>query len=170
VRGDGANGAGISPIWMSFYTDFLRAELLARRNDPTGAQTAMLAGVNGSITQVKNFAVSRGQAVTPASLEPSTPAYIAAVTAAYSAAANKLDVIGREFYVSLWGNGVEAYNNYRRTSAPRGFQPTIQTGAGPWVRSFVYPLNYTSLANPNAVKDPNIVNKVFWDTNSETLN
>jgi hypothetical protein len=170
VRGDGANGAGISPIWMSFYTDFLRAELLARRNDLSGAQTAMLAGVNGSITQVKNFAVSRGQAVSPASLEPPTPAYIAAVTAAYSAAANKLDVIGREFYVSLWGNGVEAYNSYRRTSAPRGFQPTLQTGAGPWVRSFVYPLTYTSLANPTAVKDPNIVNKVFWDTNSETLN
>ncbi|MCA4899641.1 MAG: SusD/RagB family nutrient-binding outer membrane lipoprotein [Bacteroidota bacterium] len=168
-RGNGANGAGISPIWMSFYTNFLRAELLARRGDPTGAETQMLAGINGSITQVKNFAVSRGQAVTPASLEPSTSAYIAAVQTAYSAATNKLDVIGREFYVSLWGNGVEAYNSYRRTSAPRGFQPTLQTGEGPWVRSFVYPLSYTSLANPNAVKDPNVTNKVFWDTNPETL-
>jgi hypothetical protein len=169
ARGNGANGAGISPIWMSFYTNFLRAELLARRNDPAAAQTAMLDGVNASIAQVKSFAVSRNQAVTPASLEPSTSAYITAVTNAYTAAANKLDVIGREFYVSLWGNGVEAYNSYRRTSAPRGFQPTLQTGEGPWVRSFVYPLSYTSLANPLAVKDPNVTNKVFWDTNPETL-
>jgi hypothetical protein len=168
-RGNGANGAGISPIWMSFYTNFLRAELLARRGDVAGAKTQMLAGVNSSIDQVKSFAVSRSQAVTPATLEPSTSAYITAVTTAYDAAANKLDVIGREFYVSLWGNGVEAYNSYRRTSAPRGFQPALQTGEGPWVRSFVYPLTYTSLANPTAVKNPDVTNKVFWDTNPETL-
>lgn len=200
-REDGANGAGISPIWMSFYTDFLRAELLARRGDVAGAKTAMNDGIINSIDQVKAFADGRGQSVTtlpwsstawvkaigtptPCGTAPNpiTPAfiqcrfnelvntYLAAVNTAYDAASNKLDVIGREYYVSLWGNGIEAYNSYRRTSAPRGMQPTLQTGAGPWVRSFVYPLAYTSLANPNAVKDPNVVNKVFWDTNPETLN
>ncbi len=169
-RGDGANGAGIQPIYMSWFTNFMVAEINARRGNVAAAQTAMNTAINQSITQVKNFAVSKGQAVSPASLEPSTANYLAAVTSAFSAATNKLDVIAREYYVSLWGNGVEAYNLYRRTSAPRNMQPTLQTGAGPWVRSFVYPLSYTSLANPAAIKDGNVVNKVFWDENPETLN
>lgn len=167
VRGDGANGAGIQPIFMSFFTDFLKAEWYARKADPATALTNMTNGINNSITQVRSFATSRGQSTT---LEPSTSAYLAAVNTAYASATNKVDEIAREFYVSLWGNGVEAYNLYRRTSAPRNFQPTRQLNPGPWVRSFVYPLTYVSLSNPDAVKDPNVVNKTFWDGNPDTLN
>lgn len=169
-RGDGANGAGIHPIYMYFFTDFVKAEIAARRGDPTGAQTAMTNGINNSITAVKAFAVSKSQAVSPASLEPSTANYLNAVSTAYTAAANKLDVIGREYYVALWGNGVEAYNNYRRTGAPGNFQPTLQTGAGPWLRRVIYPQSFVALAGSTTQLDPNVVNKIFWDTNPATLN
>jgi hypothetical protein len=168
-RGDGANGAGIQAIYMSFFTDFVKAEILARRGDAVNAKIAMTTGINNSIAQVKSFAVGKGQAVTPASLEPSTTAYQAAVSTAYDAAANKLDVIGREFYIAAFGNGIEAYNSYRRTSAPRNLQPTLQVGAGPWTRAFPYPATYSTLAG-GPVKDNEIVNKVFWDGNTETLN
>ncbi|MBI3220280.1 MAG: SusD/RagB family nutrient-binding outer membrane lipoprotein [Bacteroidetes bacterium] len=168
-RGDGANGAGIEPIWMAFYTDFIKAEISARRGDPVTAKTQLNTAINNSITAVKAFAVSRAQAVSPASLEPSTPAYLTAVNAAYDAATLKTDVIGREFYIAAFGNGVEQYNNYRRTSAPRNLQPTLQTGSGPWTRSFPYPATYTTLAGKEA-KPNEQVNKVFWDGNTDILN
>ncbi len=168
IRGDGAFGAGIEPIFMTFFTDYMKAEVLARRGDVAGAKTALTSAVTKSISYVQGFASLKKQTVTPSRV-PSIPAYLAAVSSAYDAAPNKLDVIGREFYVSLFGNGVEAYNSYRRTGAPRNLQPPIQTGAGVWTRAFPYPATYITLAGGTA-KPNESVNKVFWDGNPETLN
>ncbi|MBL7860122.1 MAG: SusD/RagB family nutrient-binding outer membrane lipoprotein [Cyclobacteriaceae bacterium] len=168
IQGDGANGAGIQPIFMSWFTDFMRAEFLARNGDAAGAKTAMNDGINKSITQIRNFATSKAQVLSPGR-EPSTTAYLAAVNFVYDNAANKLDVIGKEFYISAWGNGVEAYNIYRRTSAPRDLQPTLQTNPGPFYRSYVYPATYVNLNDNASQKDFNATNKVFWDTNPDDL-
>lgn len=168
IQGDGANGAGIQPIFMSWFTDFMKAEILARGGDAAGAKTAMNNGINNSITQIRTFATSKGQVLSPGR-EPSTTAYLAAVSALYDNAANKLDVIGKEFYISCWGNGIEAYNNYRRTSAPRDLQPTLQTNPGPFYRSYVYPATYVNLNDNASQKDFNATNKVFWDTNPDDL-
>jgi hypothetical protein len=179
VRGDGANGAGILPIWMSSFTDYLKSEIEARNGNTANAKTLLLTAITNSISSVKNFAdVTAKQSVTFAPWTATTSAawtsfvdeYKTAVGLAYDAAGVKTDIIGREFWKALWGNGLEACNVYRRTSAPRGMQPTIQTNPGPWMRTLVYPSVYVNL-NDNAVqRDPNVVNKVFWDTNSETLN
>jgi hypothetical protein len=169
VQGDGANGAGIHPIWMSWFTDFLKAEIFARAGNNAAAKTAMEAGINKSITQIRNFATSKGQTLS-ANREPSTTAYLAAVSSLYDQASRKLDVIGKEFYLSLWGNGIEAYNNYRRTSAPRNLQPTLQLNPGPFYRSFVYPAAYVNLNEAASQKDFDSTNKVFWDTNPDQLN
>lgn len=169
VQGDGGNGAGIHPIMMSWFTDFMKAEFKIRTNDVAGARADMETGIRKSITQIKNFATSKGQVLSPGR-ESSTDDYVAAVLDAYDNAANKLDVSGREFYISLWGNGVEAYNNLRRTSAPRNLQPTLQPNPGPFLRSQIYPADYVNL-NENAVqKDYNTTVKVFWDTNPDVIN
>ncbi len=166
VRGDGANGAGIEPIWMAFYTDYIKAEIVSRGGNTATARTLLSTAVQNSINQVRAFATSKAQTTTR---EPNNPAYITAVQTAYDAAADKLDVIGREFYIACWGNGIEAYNNYRRTSAPVNMQPTIQLNPGVFFRSYVYPAVYVNL-NSNAVqKDPTVTNKVFWDTNPDNL-
>ena len=203
-RGDGANGGGIEPIYMYFFTDYLIAEYRARTGDVAGAKTALLAGITNSIAQVKRFSDGKGQSVTispwtstpwtptsgaivpcgppPASGIPPSPAYLNClfnnfanrylnkVGSDYDAAANKLDIIGSELHLASWGNGVEAYNSYRRTSAPRNFQPTLQLNAGPWFRRFVYPQTFIALNGSTPPIDPTVVNKVFWDTNPETLN
>ncbi len=166
-RGDGAVGAGIEPIFMSFFLDYMRSEILARRGDIANAKSALATAITNSITQVKNFATSRKQTVT--TTLPSTSAYQTAVSNKFDAAPTKTDVIGREFYVALFGNGVEAYNLYRRTGAPTNLQPTIQLGPGPWTRSCPYPATYSTLAG-GPVKDNESVNKVFWDGNPNTLN
>lgn len=210
-RGDGANGAGIQPIWLYYFTDYIKAEIEARRGNTAAAKTNLIAAVSKSIDFVKRFADGKGQSVTllpwsstattltikpsnddcsliwppvPQTVPP-TPAppaylqcrfnnlfndYMRAMSTAYDNAANKLDVIGREAYIAYWGNGVEAYNSYRRTSAPRNLQPTLQTGAGFWTRSFPYPATFTTLAGSTPAKNNEAVNKVFWDGNPETLN
>lgn len=183
VRGDGANGAGIQTIWMHPYTNYLKAEIVARAGNTANAKTLLAAAINSSIQSVKTFADGKTQSVT---ISPwastawvagsATPfdnfvtTYRNSVGLAFDAASKKMDIVGNEFWKALWGNGLEAYNLYRRTSAPRGMQPTLQTNPGPWMRTLVYPAVYVNL-NSNAVqRDANAVNKVFWDTNSETLN
>ncbi|MBX2946656.1 MAG: SusD/RagB family nutrient-binding outer membrane lipoprotein [Cyclobacteriaceae bacterium] len=169
IQGEGANGAGIHPIFMSFFTDFMKAEIKLRAGDAVGARVDLENGVRKSITQVKNFAASKGQTLLPGR-ESSTDAYVAAVLAAYDAATTKLDVVGREFYISCWGNGVEAYNNLRRTSAPRNLQPALQPNPGPFYRSYVYPADYVNLNQNASQKDFNSTNKIFWDTNPDVIN
>jgi hypothetical protein len=161
-QGDGANGAGIDPIFMSFFTDFMKAEYLLRKsNDTEAAKTAMISGINKSITQVRNFANSKGQ-VLPAGLEPSTSAYISAVTTKFDAASSKMDVVGREFYMACFGNGLEAYNLYRRTGSPSNMQSARVPNPGVFASSLVYPAVYANLNSNATQKDPNVANRVFW--------
>ena len=166
IRGNGGNGAGIQPIWMSFYTDFVKAEFQVRKG--LDAKATLATAIANSISTVRNFSASKGQ-VLPAGLEPSVTAYQSAVAAKYDAAANKMDVVGREYYMALFGNGLEAYNLYRRTGAPRGLQPTRIPNPGTFLRSLVYPAAYVNLNSAAVQKDADVSNKVFWDTNPEDL-
>ncbi|MEO7990872.1 MAG: SusD/RagB family nutrient-binding outer membrane lipoprotein [Chryseolinea sp.] len=167
IRGDGGNGEGIQPIFMSFFTDYMKAEILARAND-AGAKAQLATAIDNSITQVRKFAKNLGQELGPGR-EPSTVDYQAAVATMFDNATNKLDVIGREYWVACWGNGIEAYNNYRRTSAPKDPQPTVRTNPGPFLRSLIYPSVYVNLNSSATQKDVNATNKVFWDTNPDNL-
>jgi hypothetical protein len=161
--GQGANGAGIEPIWMASFTEFLKAEAaLTLANDPTLAEAALVSGVTKSIARTRSFATSKSQTL-PAGLEPSESAYLDAVKAAYAAASNKMSVIGKEFYLALWGNGIEAYNLYRRTGMPGDIQPMRAVNGGEFQRSLVYPSVFVNLNS--AVAQKPITTQVFWDNN-----
>ena len=174
-RGQGGDGAGIQPIFMSFFTDYMKVEFLTRTGNLASARTKLVdasTGASGgaianSIQQVKNFATSIGEVISIT--EPSTAAYLTSVGNLWDGAADKLDVVGREFYAACWGNGVEAYNVYRRTSAPGNFQPTVQLNPGPFFRKVVYPADYVNLNNSATQIDVTVTNKVFWDTNPDDL-
>jgi len=100
----------------------------------------------------------------------STANYITAVNTKWDAATNKMHVLGNEFWLASWGNGLEAYNAYRRTGGPDHLQPPLQQGAGTWQRSLIYSANYVNLNTNATQKNVDAVNKVFWDGNTETLN
>jgi hypothetical protein len=76
----------------------------------------------------------------------------------------KMYVIGREYWLSLFGNGNEAYNLYRRTGQPDGMQPGLLATFGEFPRSFFYPNNYLT-TNTKAVQKASQTVRVFWDTN-----
>lgn len=167
ARGDGANGAGIQPIFMGFFTNYTRAELMARANQPAIAKTILATAIDASITQVKATVTAGGQTITTV---PSTVSYQSAVGPLYDAATIKTDIIAKEYWIALFGNGIEAYNLYRRTSAPRNLQPLIQLSTDTYFRSMVYPAIYANLNSSATQKDASKTNKVFWDNNPDNLN
>lgn len=170
-QGQGADGAGINPIWMASFTEFLKAEAaltLATAGDP---RSLMLSGVNKSIERVRKFATDKGQSL-PAGLEPDPAAYIAKVEERYDAASNddqRLGVIMKEYYIALWGNGIETYNMYRRTGKPAGIQPMRAPNPGNFIRSLIYPADFVNLNSSATQKVIGGVNKVFWDNNPDNF-
>jgi len=128
----------------------------------------MLAGVTKNIAKVQGFITRDKTAVT--SFVPTAAdvqAYIDAVDARYTASTNKLDVVITEFFISLFGNGTDAYNAYRRTGLPRKIQPNIEEKADGFIRSFLYPASVTG-TNPNIKQKAKVTQRVFWDNNPET--
>ncbi len=167
-QGQGGNGRGIEPIFMSFFTDFIKAEAAIRLGTAGDPKVLMVSGINKSITRVRAFANSLGQTT---SKEPPAITYTTKVGQLYDAAANateQLDVVSKEYYKALWGNPIEAYNLYRRTSSPRNIQPVRALNGGTFFRSLLYPADFVNL-NSSAAQKTNNDTRVFWDGNPETL-
>jgi hypothetical protein len=80
---------------------------------------------------------------------------------AISSDADKLQIIIKEFYIAAWGNGIEPYNNYRRTGYPDNFQPTLEENPGPYFYTALY-AGASVNNNPNAPSNVR-TKKVFWD-------
>ena len=127
-------GAGITPIMLASTVDFWQAEAALLGGDAPGARTAMLAGLAKSVAKVQGFASLDPTA--DDSFAPDAAAVTAhadAVGAAFDAAVTAGDVDGwwnvmaQEFFVSLFGNGSDAYNFYRRTGYPNNLQPNLET-------------------------------------------
>ncbi len=169
----GMRGAGIHPIMLAAYVDFMLAEsalVLGTTGDP---KALLLSGIRKHINYVRSFSVAgaEGSVITAfeptAAFERSRDNYITYVGTQYDAQPNndkKLNVIAREYWLSLFGNGMEAFNMYRRTGKPERMQPALEERPGPFVRSFLYPLNYM-VTNTNAVQKQNLAQQVFWDKN-----
>ncbi|MGE0588847.1 MAG: SusD/RagB family nutrient-binding outer membrane lipoprotein [Cyclobacteriaceae bacterium] len=175
--GQGANGAGILPLYMSFFTDYMKAEISILNGDVDGAKTNLLSAVNKSINRVRSFASSKAQTL-PAGLEPAQVIYASTLSALFDGAANddeRMQIVGKEYWKALWGNGLEAYNLYRRTGKPDDFQPMLRAtsvdpeSAGPFWRSVVYPSVYVNLNANAASNEGKATRKVFWDGNPVVL-
>ncbi len=171
-RQAGAKGAGIAPIWLSSYTYFLKAEAaltLGTAGDPIALTVS---GINESFNKVKGFATTVGYTIPTSDTNKlittyKQTQYANKVKSLYAAAAttgDKLNVIEKEYYLAAWGNGLEPYNNYRRTGKPDNFQRTVQPNEGSFIRSFFYPNAYVNF-NKNAVQKTVVTVQVFWDNN-----
>ncbi|WP_339876233.1 SusD/RagB family nutrient-binding outer membrane lipoprotein [uncultured Algoriphagus sp.] len=175
----GAQGQGLYPIMLGAYVDFMLAEYALEINgDAVAAKTYMLSGIEKHMNYVKDFALSTQEAGAinaffddqDSSLDEDIDAYLAYVSAEYDRAPNpavpsKMYVIGREYWLSLYGNGVEAYNLYRRTGEPGNMQPGLEGNVGDFPRSFLYP-NVYMVTNTNAQQKTGLLgSQVFWDNN-----
>jgi hypothetical protein len=162
----GAAGAGITPIVLASTVDFWRSEAALSPGGTGDAKALMLAGIQKSLTKVRGF-VSRDKSA-KLSFQPAVSAdtdYKNDVDAKYVAApANKkLNVVMTEFFISLYGNGIDSYNAYRRTGFPEKIQQNIEPIAGGFISSFLYPASETG-SNPNVQQKLTVTTRVFWDT------
>jgi len=136
-------------------------------------KTLLLSGIKKHMDYVRAFAVAGAEGATITAFE-STTAFNGKVTnyqnyvgGQYDAATTadaRMNVVGREYWLSLYGNGMEAFNLYRRTGKPSRMQPGLEAITGPFVRSFLYPNNYM-VTNTKAVQKQNLATQVFWDKN-----
>ncbi|MCX8473526.1 MAG: SusD/RagB family nutrient-binding outer membrane lipoprotein [Sediminibacterium sp.] len=183
--GQGAQGAGIAPIWNSEFTQFVIAELALIGGQTAAAKTALRTGVNHSITNMQGLATAINYAL------PSTDTlflvnrpsqinrYLDLVANLFDSAVtpdDKLDVVMKEYFIALWGNGIEAYNNLRRTGKPRNVQLPVVSEPGTgnlFFRAFTYPAVYVlrnSNAAPQRENPGQQTYRVWWDINTGTNN
>ena len=169
----GSQGAGIQHIWLSNFTEFLLAEYeLVLNNNAANARTRMESGIRKSISKVINFPciITHSPAINPALVPDATRinAYVNKVLSAYDAAATtdaKLNILIKEYYIALWGNGSDAYNMYRRTNKPANMQLVVgEPDPGIFINSHLYPSVFVN-RNINATQKANVGVQVFWDKN-----
>ena len=165
---DGGGGAGIQPIIMSSFVNFMRAEAALTLGTSDDAAVQLEAGVRNSISKVMGFS---SVAAVVDSLVPDQTAiddYVTEVTNKFASADadGKLDIIMKEYMIAAQGNGLEIYNGYRRTCMPSNLQPLRLADQGQFPRTLWYPANFVNRnSDPNATQKPNLSGPTFWDTN-----
>ncbi|WP_153798573.1 SusD/RagB family nutrient-binding outer membrane lipoprotein [Foetidibacter luteolus] len=175
-RETGAKGAGMEPIWLSSFSLFLQAEAALTLGTTGDAEALLVSAISASFDKVEAFPATINYGLpTSDTAFLITPykkqSYIDYVVKQYRAAATtdaKLNIIEKEYYIAAWGNGLETYNNYRRTAKPDNFQLAIIPDPGLFIRSFFYPSVYVNFNQKVKQKDATNV-KVFWDINPDNL-
>jgi hypothetical protein len=171
------NGAGILPIMLPSFVDFMLAEAALTLGTTGDAKALLSSGATKSINFVRAWSLTTNQSAkitafeSNANFDTNRGKYLAAIESEYDAATtqtDKMKILGREYWISLYGNGVEAYNLYRRTGQPSGMQPGLQPAVGNFPRSFIYPSSYVN-TNSNATQKADFKVKVFWDNNPDSF-
>lgn len=182
----GGLGQGIDPIMLSSFVNFMKAEVAIANGDAATGRTEMEAGIRASMAKVETFESlvsslmgemrddGRGTIASVKDFygltEDRVNAYVDFVLAAYDAAGDddaRMDVAMKEYYIALWGNGLEAYNMYRRTGKPGNMQPALEPTVGEFARSFFLPDVHVN-RNSNATQKE-ITERVFWDDGSANV-
>ncbi|GAB3960688.1 hypothetical protein GCM10028805_58430 [Spirosoma harenae] len=174
--GTGAGGAGIHPIMMRSFIDFMLAESALTLETTGVAKDLLKSAIEKSMADVRTFALGTIESSKISTFEAANnfvwadqvTKYVNKVLADYDAAATtdaKLNIIATEYWLALYGNGIESYNLYRRTGKPANLQPALDPNPGSFPRSFYYPATYIT-RNANAKQKANLTTPVFWDNNA----
>lgn len=178
----GALGEGIFPIMLSSFVDFLRAEAALTVNSGEDTRALLESGMRASIAKVKSFETKvaatldatteiRGEFVSDRDRFVPTSEdideYVNLVLAKYDVAdaTGQLDIVMTEYYKALWGNGLESYNNYRRTGLPSNMAPTLEPAGGEFSTVLFYPASHVN-RNAAVTQRASRTERVFWDDGS----
>ncbi|MCB0373566.1 MAG: SusD/RagB family nutrient-binding outer membrane lipoprotein [Muricauda sp.] len=175
--GAGGGGAGIEPIMLSSYVEFMRAEAYMAQSNPTAAAAALEDGITESITKVVAFGSLDGGADSSyAPDETRIQTFIDDMVAEFESAStttgldgfgwpvdkDKMDILGEQYFVALYGAGADAFNFIRRTGYPRTLARNVEINPGPFPRTLLYPSGEVS-SNPNLNQRTDNATQVFWD-------
>ena len=161
VDGDGQGGFGITPILLSSWMHFMNAEV----NVNTGGDPTF-----ETLIALEQALIKTDDLGGPELSDEDVSNYIAAFTSDWNASTSteeKLDMWATEFFISLTGNGIDAYNSYRRNGYPRSLQPNVEPDPGQFPLIQYYPANYVN-TNKNADQRSSKTERVFWNSNGPT--
>ncbi len=162
---NGESGTGAAPLRMitSYMVHFMMAEAeLVLNDDPAAAAVAFEKGMQDAF-----FEVNKIDQVPPID-QALQSTYIQDRMAAFTAAADaeaKLDVVITQKYLANFGNGIEAYTDFRRTGYP-SFPDIddIQDPLGEGVFPRRLPYDVDEFQGPNPPPDDILLQTpVFWD-------
>lgn len=181
----GGLGQGILPVMLSSVVDLMRAEAALTLGTSDDPRALLEKGIRASLNKVETFEslvpgtmgrtveIRGGGTGTVKELygmsQAKKDAYVNNVLALYDAADadGKLDLVVKELMIASWGNGLEAYNAYRRTGKPNNMQPALEQIYGDFPRTFLLPAVHVTR---NASVDQKTFNdRVFWDDGSIDL-
>lgn len=166
--GKGGGGAGIEPIILASYIDFWRAQNAIAKGDADGVIEGFFrAGLEKSIEKVQSFgSLDPKGNLSYAPSETEVTDWIDGIIADFSAATgdDKMNIFADQYFVTLYGGSVEAYNYYRKTGYPTNLAPNWEANPGPFPRTFLYPQTEV-ITNPNLTQKTDMTGQVFWDTN-----
>ena len=178
-QGNGGGGQGIWPIYLSSYSHFMKAEAAMWLGDVATARAMMEIGMQHSFNKVLSMGsvdpdadsnyfatateVSDFIAMKLAEFD-AAPVSNTSDPLAPSTTKDKLDVLGEQYFVAMYGGANDAWNFIRRTGHPRhlsrGLMDNNESGLFP--RTGTYPSGEIS-ANPNILQRQDNTTQVFWD-------
>lgn len=176
--GNGGGGAGVEPIMLASYVHFMKAEASLHLGNAAVAAAHFEAGITTSINKVTAFGGLDPDA--NSNLMPSTvekALFIASQVDAFNAAnmttgldgfgfptaKDKMDILGEQYFVAMFGGAGDAYNFIRRTGYPRTLSRNTEANPGAFPRSLLYPGNEI-VSNPSIHQKADNSTKVFWDS------
>jgi len=162
-------GQGVFPMLTSFMVKFLHAEMALTTSVEGDPMALLRDGIELSMQKVKNYGSEEMPSIDGSSYEMSEAAianYIADVQDKYMATtsdAEKLNIIMTEYQLALWGNGIEAYTNFRRTGYPNFAETSPVMGNPPYPQRFIIPVSELE-TNPSLSNySPDPFEPVFWN-------
>ena len=168
----GAGGGGITPIMLASWVDIMRAEMALVSGDAPAARNLLQSGVAKSFAKVRSFGELDATADLSTAPDPSLDAtYITELGQIFDAATSegeRMDILGSEYFVALFGNGLDGFNFYRRTGRPSTLQPNLEPAPGSFFRSFFYPPVFVE-RNSSESQKADVTTPVFWDTGTPLL-
>jgi len=180
--GKGGGGAGIRPIMLASYVDFMKAEANLALGNTSAAATHFENGMRKSITKVMSFgSLDAGADMSNAPSSTTVDDFITLKVDEFNAAStstgvdgsgfptakDKMDLLGEQYFVAMFGGATDAFNFIRRTGYPRTMSRSLEENPGTFPRTYLYPGGEVS-ANSNIQQRTDNATLVFWDNG--TLN
>ena len=156
------SGDGVMPFVTASMTHFWLAEAAVMLGTDGDAATLLSDGITLSMEYVESES-QRADATAPAMVDSVVQNYIDSRVTAFNDAgssASMLNIIINEKFVAEFGNGWEAWTDFRRTGMPNDRPGSIAPAAGYPLR-LPYGLQEIT-TNPNVTQVPQI-EPIFWD-------
>ena len=167
VTNTDGSGAGVLPFITNAMVKFILAEAALTMGTTGDAKQLFQDGITAHLNSVNTIATSGGNSA-PVLPTATITAFVGNRTAQYDAAnaAGKLSAVMTQKYIAQFGNGMESYNDYRRTELPVLAAPIAPLNTFPLRLSYsVTELSTNGTVSDNAeqLQAAQQITPVFWD-------